>query len=648
MSPALRALIVEDSPDDAALLVRELETGGFQVRSLRVETPERFSEALKGEVWDIVLADYSMPAFSGMVALELLRANGSDTPFIFVSGTIGEDVAVGAMRSGANDYIIKGNLKRLVPAVERELREAETRRERIRVEGERRRAEEALRASEERHRVLFEHVADLVLLCDADGTIRFTSDGAGQTLGYRPSELRGSSYLDLVHPDDRTRAREAGVQLLRVPGAYGHLVARLRHRDGSWRTVDAVTRNLLEHPDVAGVVVTARDVTERRRLEAELVQTQKLESIGRLAGGVAHDFNNLLTVILGNAEILLHDASAQEKLLEVREIEAAAQRARSLTRQLLAFSRRQVLEPRALDLNAVITNLEDVLRRLVGTRVELETRLDPELAAVLADEVQLEQILMNLSVNARDAMPEGGHLTIATSHANLDELYSGEETVVVAGEYVQLTVTDTGIGMDAETRSHIFEPFFTTKPVGEGTGLGLATVYGIVKQSGGYIWVYSEPGRGASFKVYLPLAGADADPRPARKSPPDPTGHGELVLLVEGDHALRPHIARALRSFGYTVAEMSAMSDALVWLDDAESPPDLLLTDLVLHEGAGHQVEEKALRLNPDLRVLVMSGYTGSMLERHGFAGRNVEFMEKPFTGEQLAGRVGELLSSGA
>jgi signal transduction histidine kinase len=285
----------------------------------------------------------------------------------------------------------------------------------------------------------------------------------------------------------------------------------MRHKNGSWRTVDAVTRNLLEHPDVAGVVVTARDVTEQRRLEAELIQTQKLESIGRLAGGIAHDFNNLISVIMGNAEILLEEPQGRGGRREIEEIEAAAGRAGGLTRQLLAFSRRQVLEPRVLDLNHVITNLEDVLRRLVGEGVELDTRLEPGPATVMADEVQVEQVLMNLAVNARDAMPQGGHLTITTSRARLDELYAGVDLLLAAGDYVRLTVTDTGLGMDAETRAHIFEPFFTTKAEGKGTGLGLATVYGIVKQSGGYIWVDSKPGRGTSFRVCLPLAASEDD-----------------------------------------------------------------------------------------------------------------------------------------
>jgi two-component system, cell cycle sensor histidine kinase and response regulator CckA len=647
MATPLKVLIVEDSPDDAALLVRELEGAGYDVEAERVDTPEALADALEEGGWDVLFADYTIPGFGGKLALEMVRSKGHDFPFIFVSGTMGEDVAVETLKAGANDYVLKGNLKRLVPAVERELRDASVRRERRRVEAERRAAEEALRASEERHGLLFEHIADVILAFDDGGRIRFAGASVREVLGFEPSELTGRPSVGLVHPDDVSLAQEAFDRVTRRDDSLEMLEVRMRHRDGTWRTMEYVMRNLLHHPDIEGVVVTCRDVSERKRLEADIHQAQKLESVGRLAGGIAHDFNNLLTAVLGYADMLLMDpAMTEEHRTDLAGIKEAAERAAALTGQLLAFSRRQVLEMRPLDLNAVIGNVIEMLRRLLGAEVEVQEQLAPELGTVRADVSQLEQVLLNLAVNARDAMPEGGRITIETANVHLDESYPNLSPEAVSGQYVCLTVSDTGMGMDAGTRASVFEPFFTTKPPGKGTGLGLATVYGIVKQSGGHIWVYSEPGHGASFKIYLPRVDEPAEQVEAA-DPQGPAPQGtETVLVVEDEPAVRNLISRVLGELGYTVVAAGGAEQAFPVLRDHEQAIDLLLTDAVLPGAGGKEIAEQAVSLRPELPVLFMSGYATPVLTSRGILAPGVELLHKPFTPAGLAHKVREVLDA--
>jgi signal transduction histidine kinase len=398
MSTALKVLIVEDSPDDAALVLRKLRHGGYELVWERVETAEAMNAALEHAEWDVILSDYTMPHFSALQALETLKSKQLDIPFIIISGTIGEETAVLALKAGAQDYLIKGRLARLVPALEREIREAHSRLE----------------------------------------------------------------------------------------------------------------RKLAE--------------AENRKLEEQFHQAQKMEAVGRLAGGLAHDFNNFLSAINGYCQVMLNTLDRSDPTRAwLEEIKKAGDHAGSLMRELLAFSRRQVLVTQVLDLNEVVVGVENMLRHLIGKGVDLVTLPGPALGQVKADAARIKQVIVNLAVNARDAMPEGGRLTIETSNVELDAASAQRHPSVTPGRYVLLAVSDTGIGMDAQTQAHVFEPFFTTKDEGKGTGLGLAMVYGTVKQSGGAVWVDSEPGQGAKFTIYLPrVEECPATPETVHAPRPDP------------------------------------------------------------------------------------------------------------------------------
>jgi signal transduction histidine kinase len=518
-------LIVEDSPTDAKLVERALRRAGHAVAWERVEDAEAMRAALARGPWDIVISDWSMPAFSGPAALLVLQELQVDIPFIIVSGTVGEDSAVEAMRLGAHDYVLKGRLARLAPAVERELRDAGDR-------AARRRAEESL-----------------------------------------------------------------------------------------------------------------------RRSEAQLAQAQKMEAIGNLAGGIAHDFNNLLSVILSYSTMLAEDLAPDDPMRpDLEQIEAAGRQAAELTRQLLAFGRRQVLEVRLVDVNAVVARSEKMLRRLLGEDLELTVLPRARRGMTLVDLAQLEQVLLNLAVNARDAMPQGGRLTIETADAELDQDYADLHPGVRPGPYVMLAVTDTGTGMDPATQARIFEPFFTTKELGKGTGLGLATVFGVVRQSGGTIWVYSEPGRGSTFKVYLPSAGAEASAAALAEeaAPVSDLRGAETILLAEDEEQVRHLASTILRRHGYEVLEAQGGGDALLLCEQHPGTIHLLLTDVVMPRVSGRQLAERLRALRPGMKVLFMSGYPDQTVVHHGVLEAGVAFLQKPLTPDRLAARVRQVLDGPA
>jgi two-component system, cell cycle sensor histidine kinase and response regulator CckA len=402
--------------------------------------------------------------------------------------------------------------------------------------------------------------------------------------------------------------------------------------------------------DLLAVNQALRDeMTERRRVEEQLRQSQKLEAIGRLAGGIAHDFNNLLTVITGYSGLLISTLPPDDPNAKtVEEIRFAADRAASLTRQLLAFSRRQVLQPKVLALNTSVTHMEQMLRRLIGEHIALNTELAPDLGLVKADPNQLDQVLINLAVNARDAMPHGGRLTIATDNVCIDTADAAQQSAdLQPGTYVRLCVSDTGRGMNAETRAHIFEPFFTTKGPGEGTGLGLATVYGIVRQSGGTIIVRSEPGAGTSFRIYLPrLPDTVAPPVALHAEDTRSKGGGETILLVEDEEAVRRLAQQVLREKGYEVVEVRNCADAILASERYAGPIHLLLTDVVMPDGTGRTVAERLQPRRPEMLVLYMSGYADETILRHGVLGTGTPLLQKPFTATELARRVREALDT--
>jgi len=399
-----------------------------------------------------------------------------------------------------------------------------------------------------------------------------------------------------------------------------------------------------DSPTMLGV---ATEITERKLLEEQLLQSQKMEAIGQLAGGVAHDFNNILTAIVGYTDLLSAEVSGNDRQLEdLEEIRKAARRAAALTRQLLAFSRKQVLELRNIDLNDVVLNLDKMLRSLISENIELKTDLADDLAAARADPNQIEQVIMNLAINARDAMPDGGTVTIETGNATLDDAYAAQHVSVIPGEYVMLAVSDTGCGMDERTKSRIFEPFFTTKPAGRGTGLGLSTVYGIVKQTGGNIWLYSEPGKGTTFKIYLPAIAALPEDI-GKIAPAEAARRGaETVLVVEDDEQLRRLTHRALDAQGYTVLVADRGATALDISRRHKGDIDLLLTDVIMPDTNGRKLAETIRAARPGLRVLYMSGYPDGAIASHGMLEPGVAYLAKPFPTEAITRKVREVLEA--
>jgi signal transduction histidine kinase len=510
----LSVLLVEDSPLDAELLGAQLVEAGFEIALTRVETEEEMRAALAAGDPQIILCDYRLPRFSAFEALEVAGEYAAAAPFVILSGTIGEEATVEALKAGARDCVLKSNLGRLGPVVRRELEEAQTRR-------------------------------------------------------------------------------------------------------------------------------------ERQRLEDELRQAQKMEAIGQLAGGFAHDFNNMMTAVVGFSELALARLEQAHPLRRyVEEIRRAGKRASALTSQLLAFSRKQVLQPRVLDLNEVVAEVETLLQRLIGEDVELVSVLDPGLAPIEADPGQLEQVIMNLAINARDAMPTGGKLTIETANASLDADYAASHFDVEPGAYVLLAVSDNGIGMDAETQARIFEPFYTTKEQGKGTGLGLATVFGIIKQSGGDISVYSEPGHGTTIKIYLPRTQARAEPPEPRVARERPPRGSETILLVEDEEIVRSLEREVLEENGYKVLEARSPLHALELAAEHAGAIDLLVTDVVMPELSGRQLAERITTKRPEVKILYTSGYADDAIVRHGVLEPGISLLAKPLTPASLANKVREVLDS--
>jgi two-component system, cell cycle sensor histidine kinase and response regulator CckA len=514
MEEPVRILYLEDNPTDAELVRARLAAEGIACEIVCVQTSTDFASAIEQGGWALIISDFTLPAYDGMSALALAHTKRPDVPFIFFSGTVGEEAAIDALKKGASDYVLKQRPARLMAAVKRALREAEER-------------------------------------------------------------------------------------------------------------------------------------AERKKLEEQLRQAQKMEAIGQLTGGIAHDFNNMLTVIIGYSELILQKLKADDPLRsEVEQVKEAGVRASLLTRQLLAFSRKQVLQPKVLDLNAVLTNMDRMLQRLIGENIDLVTMPSPGLGRVHADPGQIEQIIMNLAVNARDAMPGGGKLTIETANAELDDAYAREHIAVKSGPYVMLAVSDTGCGMDAETQARIFEPFFTTKEPGKGTGLGLSTVFGIVKQSGGDIWVYSEPGRGTTFKIYLPWVEGAVETVEPGVAPAGAVRGSETILLVEDDAGIRRLVRQVLAERGYWVLEAIHVKHAIQISEQHTVPIHLLVTDVVMPGMSGRELAEHLKPSRPDMKVLFMSGYTDKAIVHHGVLDPGTAYLQKPFTPDALARKVREVLDA--
>ena len=504
----------------------------------------------------------------------------------------------------------------------------------------------ALRESERRFRDMLQNLKLLAVILDSHGNVTFGNDHLLQLTGWSPAEVLGQDFFGrFVEPERRTEARTEFLEKIRQGRLLVHDESEILTRHDERRLV-SWTHTLLRDASgrVIGTASIGIDTTEEKRMEERLRQSQKLEAVGRLAGGVAHDFNNLLTIILGYSDLALLSARDGSVREHVGEVKKASERAAALTKQLLAFSRRQVLQPSVLDLRTVVADTDKMLRRLIGEDIDLVSVSQPELGRVKADRGQIEQVLMNLVVNARDAMPDGGRLTIETENVEIDEDYARGRGMS-AGPYIRLCVTDSGHGMDAATQARIFEPFFTTKKEGKGTGLGLATVYGIVKQSGGHIWVYSEPGRGTTFKIYLPRVFEEHETVRSSPSLPDDLRGTETIVVVEDDDALRRMAVEALQLFGFRVLQAASAEDAMTLLDKS-GRVDLMLTDIVMPHMSGRELARQLGPRRPDMKVVFMSGYAEQAAVRHGLIDANQPFISKPFTPEALVRKLRAILDA--
>jgi two-component system, cell cycle sensor histidine kinase and response regulator CckA len=641
MSESIRILIVEDQPTDAELAKREISKAIVSCVFQQVETREDYLEALEAFRPDLIITDYRMPRFDGLTALKLALEKAPFTPVIIMTGAINEDTAVECMKAGAANYVIKEQLKRLNQAVLHALEEK-------RVLLERHRAELALRESEERYRTLVHTLPDALTVADTDGHIVYEAPSTLRFYGYDSSDvLIGREVIDWIHPDYQAKALGL-IGDLRAGSDVRNQELILIRKDGS-SFCGEVSASSMRDPqgNITGFLALVRDVsdrkkaeTERAQLQSQLLQAQKMESIGRLAGGVAHDFNNMLSVILGYTELIQTQLAKEDPLLnDVLQIEKAGRRAKDITQQLLAFSRKQIIEPTLMDLNEFILSTQKGLSRLIGEDINLHFSPGENLYKIKFDRSQLDQILINLAANARDAMPQGGSLHIETSNARLDESFSRENFLLTPGDYVLLAVTDTGVGMDRETLSHAFEPFFTTKDVGKGTGLGLATVYGIVIQGGGFIRADSEPGRGSTFRIYFPRMTEEATATEETEELAMNPGTGR-VLVVEDDTMVRDMTVAMLQSVGYKVRAAATPSAALEYCENNYDPIDLLITDVVMPELSGAELRDKIQAMKPGLKVLFISGYASDILAHHGILDEGVNFIRKPFTMSDLAKAV--------
>ena len=637
MGNPLRVLIVEDSEADALLLVRELRRGGYDVDFERTDTLESLIDALDHREWDLVVSDYTMPLLSGTDALLTVREKNLDIPFIFASGTIGEDIAVAALKQGASDYVFKGNLKRLVPAIERELKEAELRRER-------RRGEKALWESEERYRTLAEAAHDMIFIINMDGYHQYINNYGARLFGRKPEEVIGLPLEDLFPAQIVERQRMSIRKILKTGEDMNEEMRIPLAGEDRWMEF-----HLVPVKDAAGntntILGIGRDITQRKALEDQLRHSQKLEGIGQLAGGIAHDFNNILNVIIGYGTLIEGNMMGDDpSRSHLKEILLAGDRAARLTQSLLAFSRKQIIDPAPHDLNEIIKGVEGILRRTIGEDIELISIHSIEKPIVLVDRGQMEQVLLNLAVNARDAMPRGGQLIMETEIFHLDKEYARGHGYGEPGMYVLLSVSDSGVGMDEDTRKKAFEPFFTTKEPGKGTGLGLSMVYGIVKQHDGYVNLYSEPGRGTTFKIYLPLIKGDLQETTGPKPTTYPVGGTETILVAEDDRTVRELTKNVLEKFGYTVIPAVDGEDAIGRFMDNKEKIRLLLLDVIMPKMDGKEVYENIKKINPDIKAIFLSGYTANLIQQKGVLNKGLNFIMKPVSPKNLLRKTREVL----
>lgn len=796
MKNSLRVLLIEDSENDALLIDRYLLRGGYETTLERVWTVADLQAALDDQTWDVIISDYSLPEFNGLGALQLVKQKQLDTPFIVVSGAIGEDLAVDIVKAGAHDYVMKNNLARLAPAITRELREAEIRRQRNLAEAEVRRQNSELAllnrliaattalsdpveilamvcrelaqffnvttvtaveldpaistarvvaqhppaarpasptpiqlkdnplvqylltykmplvinpvqqdlrlqdihtilcqpettslillpllnddrvfgsiclASKEprdftpaeirlaesiayqisgavararldaAHRLLtqaIEQAAESVIITETTGNIVYANPAFERISGYTVAEIVGQNTSILRSGKHNSQFYQKLWESITTGQVWHGRQANTRKDGTTYHTEVTISPVRDKHGTIVNFVTVQRDVTRETQLEEQYHQAQKMEAIGQLTAGIAHDFNNLLTAINGFASLLHTDLSAVPEQIELLEkIMDAGQRAADLVKQLLMFSRKQEPQPQLLDLNRTVAHLHKMLQRIIGEHIQLHLDLTPNLKTIKADPTHIEQIIMNLAINARDAMPNGGQLTMTTANVALSTNHPAYSSNTATGPHVRFAITDTGVGMTDDIKKHIFEPFFTTKEPGKGTGLGLATVQGIVRQAKGNILVHSYPGTGTTFEIYLPCI--TTTEKPVYLPPPvHATTFGqETILVVEDDEFVGDLVRRLLKNEGYTVLQVMSTRDALRLASDYTAPIHLLLTDVVIPDGAGTLLAKQLTQARPKLKVLYMSGYADSTLAQYGLLDPGPELLQKPFKKNML------------
>lgn len=630
MTAALKVLVVEDSENDAELLLHALVRAGYKPTARRVENAGQMEAAITQDTWDMIISDYVLPQFSGMEALKIVQRKGLDIPFIIVSGKIGEEVAVEALKAGAHDYLLKDRLVRLGAAIDRELREAAARRQR-------RQAEQALRESEERYRRLVESSPEATFIIAAGHFVYVNPAGLKLFGAQSPIDLIGKPYLDLIDPSFRDLVAEH--MRLTLAGADGPLMEqRILRMDGKSVLVEVIARGISYHREQA-VQVICRDITARKSAEEQVQHGERMDAVARLAGGVANDFNNLLAVITGYTGLIRSSLPQNDKLQgDLDQISHSADRAYALTQELATLSRKQALRSAPLNVNTLLVKNQGLLMRLVGEKIELHTNLAPDLALIQGDVGQIENLLMNLAVRARDTMPGGGRLVIQTRNLTQEDKRALPINELRAGDFICVVVSDNGPGVPKEAQGHVFEPFFTSNGPRASGGLALATVYATVKQHGGHISYQSQEGAGSTFRIYFPRIPAPASARPRLVN--------GTILLVEDEDPLREFGRVILNRAGYQVLEASDGPEALAICENEKPNLNLIFTDVIMPVMSGPELTRRLSKNYPDVPVLYTSGYTRSVVVENGSQTPDFEFLQKPYTSQELLHRLQLILTT--
>jgi PAS domain S-box-containing protein len=641
----LHILILEDAPADAELIESELKKGGIVFISKRVDTENAFRRMLDEFSPDLILSDYHLPTFSGMSALMIALGKCPETPFIFISGAMGEELAVEMLKKGATDYVIKDRLKRIVPAVQRALKEKEER-------TKHKLTEKSLIESKERYRRITAAISDYIYKVRVENGMPVeTTHGEACSIvtGYTSEDFLSDPHLWLrmVLKEDQDLVRKQAGEAL-----AGHPAKPAEHRivrkDGQIRWVEStIVPNYNAQGNLLSYDGILRDITERKNIEAQLLHSQKMEAVGRLAGGMAHDFNNILAAIVNYLYLLrssLNDnASAQT---DIDRIYSLAMKASEITKGLLAFSRNHIADFVPVNLNDAVKNMVKLLSKFIGEDIRLDVRLIDKSLIIMADITQIEQIIINLATNARDAMMDGGSIIIKTELIAVDDEFISGLGLVKPGTYARLTFADTGTGMDEETRQRIFEPFYTTKESGKGSGLGLSIIYGIVKQHAGYINVSSVPGRGATFAIYFQTVDSAVAGKTVTR-PLDLTGNAETILVAEDAAEVRNSTKFILERFGYKVIEASDGEDAIRKFNENRDNIDLLFFDVIMPHMNGREAYEEIKKIEPGIRAVFASGYSAEILDKERIVKDGLKFVSKPLSPDKLLSTIKEALQNG-